>query len=172
MPYGGQMVGEPSFQFPEAIEALASYLADETQSAEDFIIGYGPSYVTEQKVYTSITLGQPEIALQLRATLEQQIEQENDAYLKNHVSLYWAQSLLQLNEVEESIRYINQFFAWATVRRSPHEISKVYTHLRQLEKAGHKDLPVVKEFQEELETYAQQLDAALKIATVEDKNHR
>ena len=91
-----------------------------------------PLSQSKERILNSIKLEKPDIALRLRPVIEQQIEKENFTFLKNYVPLYWAQSYLQLNEIEESIRQIREFFARSTPMQSPEVLARVYIHLRDM----------------------------------------
>lgn len=60
--------------------------------------------------------------------------------------LDWARAYLQMNEVEESVREGREVFERTRRLQSPHAISRVHKHLRQLEAAGYAEVPAVREF--------------------------
>ncbi|WP_376797621.1 tetratricopeptide repeat protein [Thermogemmatispora sp.] len=97
-------------------------------------------------LYTS----QPRRVLEGYEELRRQISLDTNLWLDYRLHLYRAQALLRLREIEASLEEARAFLQAVTGWQSPHRLTKGYELLNEIERAGYADLPIVRDFRQEL----------------------
>ena len=102
--------------------------------------------ILEEKTNGYILLGRGKEALSTLPEIDAQIAKENNTSLRMWTPLDYAQSLMKINEIEASIKWLEKFYESIRNYQSVRVSSTVERHLNQLDKSGYANLPVVKDF--------------------------
>ncbi len=128
---------------------VASTLSEQHED-KDFVYSWSPlSAILAEQSWGYLNIRQPHKTLQMKAEIEQAIEQGQDTRLHTWIPLDWAHAYLQLGEPEESIKAAREFYGRAKAMQSPHALSKAQTYVEEVEWAGYSKMQAVKDFREE-----------------------
>jgi hypothetical protein len=97
-----------------------------------------------------VELGKAEMTLAMKDRIMRQIGQDQNMRLETWIFLDGAHAYLMLNEVDESVKAAHEFLRRSSTLRSDHALRRVYEYLEDLENAGYTDVPIVRDFREEL----------------------
>ncbi len=96
------------------------------------------SGVLAERSYGYLEIGKPEMTLAMKDEIMRQIRLDHNTRLETWIFLDWARAYLMLHEVEEGVKAAQEF------------LRRVCEYLEGLENAGYADIPVVRDFREEL----------------------
>lgn len=109
---------------------------------------HNPSQSLEEISNGYILLNNGKKALQVLPEIEKQTMADHNTPLEMWMPLDYAQSFLCLNEIEESIKYLEAFYHKISSIVTPHIRSKIAEHLQEIEKKGYGDIHAVKHFKD------------------------
>ncbi len=104
------------------------------------------SGVMEEGSNGYILLNNGKKALEYLPQIESQIEKESNIYLDMWLPLDYAQALLCLGEIEESLKHLRAFYDKTRLMRTPHIKSRMIVHINEIETLGYGELPEIKDF--------------------------
>jgi tetratricopeptide (TPR) repeat protein len=109
------------------------------------------SDVLEEKTNGYIELGLGQKVIDMTGEIEKQIKLDNNNYLTAWIPLDYAQAYLTMDEVDESMTALYNFYLRMTGQlQSPLVFTKINTHMIKLKKKGYNDIKAVKDFREKL----------------------
>jgi transcriptional regulator with XRE-family HTH domain len=111
---------------------------------------HNPSQTLEEISNGYILLHNGKKALAILPEIEKQVQKDQNIPLDRWMPLDYAQALLCLHEIEESIKYLGTFYERTAPISTPHIRSKIRDHLCEISAKGYGDLQVVRDFQEML----------------------
>lgn len=145
-----------SVQNTKYFENLSGYAVNAATSLNNSCFYYNNGvyhslgYALEQEIYGYILLNQGEKAIRLLPDLERQIKREQNNYLSLWYLLDYSMAFSCINEIEESISFLQKFHNKTDLMQTSHMKHIIYRNLQEIETRGYKDLPCVKDFREQL----------------------
>ncbi len=137
-------------RFTQAINTaitLADNMRGLSVTTKDYVF-HAYSAVLEEKSNGLILLGKGNDALNELPEVDTQVAKENNTYLKMWMPLDYAQSFMLMDDIEMSIKWLEEFYNNIRDYNSERIHSRVKEHLAQLDDLGHKNLSVVRNFKE------------------------
>lgn len=128
---------------------FGEHLGNNRLNTQDYVFS-SFSGIMEEGSNGFILLNDGKKALALLPDIERQIDRESNTYLGMWIPLDYAQAHLCLNEIEESLRYLQMYVDKTRFMRTEHISSKINDHLQAIHAKGYGDLHRVKEFREML----------------------
>jgi tetratricopeptide (TPR) repeat protein len=132
----------------ETAQTLAVYLPAYENDEE--AVFYNMSGVLAERSYGYLEIGKPEMTLAMKDEIMRQIRLDHNTRLETWIFLDWARAYLMLHEVEEGVKAAQEFLRRVSTLQSDHALRRVCEYLEDLENAGYADIPVVRDFREEL----------------------
>lgn len=108
------------------------------------------SGVLAKHSYGYLEIGKPEMTLAMKDEIMRQIRLDHHTRLETWIFLDWARAYLMLHEVEAGVKAAQAFLRRVSTLQSDHALRRVCEYLEDLENAGYADIPVVRDFREEL----------------------
>ncbi|HVB25984.1 MAG TPA: helix-turn-helix transcriptional regulator [Ktedonobacteraceae bacterium] len=136
------------YHFERAINTALALAPDSYGDGTDFVY-HRLSGILAEKSYGFLDLGRPEKTLAMREEIEEQIKTDNNNRLAAWVPLDWAKAYKMQGKIEESVEEGRDFYRQAQAMQSPHIIKRAKRFANGLLK-DHKDVQVVKDFYEEV----------------------
>ncbi len=137
-------------RFTQAINtaiALADNMRGLSVTTKNYVF-HAYSAVLEEKSNGLILLGRGNDALNELPEVDTQVAKENNTYLKMWMPLDYAQSFMLMNDIEMSIKWLEEFYNNTRNYNSERIHSRVKDHLAQLDDLGHENLSAVRGFKE------------------------
>jgi tetratricopeptide (TPR) repeat protein len=132
----------------ETAQTLAIHLP--TYENDEEAVFYNMSGVLAERSYGYLEIGKPEMTLSTRDEIMRQIRLDHNIRLETWIFLDWARAYLMLHEVEEGVKAAQEFLQRSSTLQSDHAFRRVHAYLGDLENAGYIDIPIVRDFREEL----------------------
>ncbi|EFH83021.1 hypothetical protein Krac_3932 [Ktedonobacter racemifer DSM 44963] len=115
----------------------------------DFVFARLSSILAEQS-WGYLQLKQPQKTLEMRDGISKQIERDGDRRLWAWIFLDWAKAYHMQREIEASVGMAREFLHQVHSMRSPHAVTQAHSFIAQVRSDGYADVPVVRDFLEEL----------------------
>jgi tetratricopeptide (TPR) repeat protein len=138
------------YRFERAINTALNLAPGTYGDGTDFVY-HRISGILAEKSYGFLDLGLPEKTLAMRKEIEEQIEKDNNKRLAAWIHLDWAKAYNMQGKIEESVKEGREFYTKTQAMQSPHMITRVKRLANGLMR-DHKDIQVVKDFSEEVNT--------------------
>jgi transcriptional regulator with XRE-family HTH domain len=117
--------------------------------SKDFVY-YNYSAILEERSNGLIQLGKSKEVVEVLDEIQEQINVENNGYLKIWLPLDYAQACLNGKNIDQSIYYLKNFYKDAQAYKSQRLMSKIQIHIEDMQIRGYGSERVVQEFQEEI----------------------
>jgi hypothetical protein len=135
-------------RFIQAIDTAIT-LADNMKSlpvvTKDYVF-HAYSAVLEEKSNGLILLGREKDAMNELPEIDVYIAKENNTYLRMCIPLDYAQSFMLMDEIEESVKWLEVFYTNIRNYKSVRIHSTIERHLVQLDNLGYGSILEVKSF--------------------------
>ncbi|HEU5226900.1 MAG TPA: helix-turn-helix transcriptional regulator, partial [Ktedonobacteraceae bacterium] len=121
------------------------------EDGTDFIYSWSAvSAIMAEQSWGYIELGMPQKTLAMREEITEALRMDQDVRVEAWIPLDWAKAYQQLDEIEQCIHELREFYSRCTIMGSSHALSQVQKVLHALDDGGYGGILAVKEFREEL----------------------
>ena len=137
---------------------LAKSLEGHYEDGTDFVYSWSPvSSVLAEQSWGYLALRKPAQTLKMRETIAREVYLGQDVRVEAWLPLDWARAYHMLGEIEMCVEEARNFYHRTTAMQSPHAISQIDKLVVALEKDGYGELPVVRNFKQELDEQSRSL---------------